>query len=185
VIVTDNFILLATPRTASRTLEACVMQVADIHPTKTDKHHTKAAEVLATISRRPEVPVYTMLRNPLTQVVSWWKHAQKPVDIETFIKKYRNGWLFNGRLNIYEGQFCKDTVQIKHMLFEDGVPAALEVLGLSLYDIDIPHIGKTDESTPAFDESLVYARFPKDIELYNSYLNFQEQLCHLTQHRSK
>jgi hypothetical protein len=125
-------------------------------------HHVPVTEV------PKDLPVYTIIRNPYDQLLSWYYHAYKPQgrSFLDFIETYSNGrYLYKSRLNIYR------EVVTRHFVFERGLQRAMDDMGFP--DIMVGWTGKTepvpDKSLYLDDEAVqkaIQSRFAADIELY-------------------
>jgi len=88
VIIPNKFIFTATPRTGSRAIsEALLRKYPEALSDYPSKHHDHPTTNL-------ELPVYTVIRNPLDQLLSWWAHvdirAGSPRRPLQFAEEYEN-----------------------------------------------------------------------------------------------
>jgi len=178
LIIPDRVIILATPRTGSRALEA-----AFSGGTKTKEHHVHPEDVLAEAERlvpgSSNLPKYTVCRNPYQQTLSWFYHAvlrhEPQADITgllSFIKETHISWYFDQRLNPYHA------VADKILPYDRDARAT----ALAIYRAtgakakkQVPLIGQSTGLDDAWLNSkdvlkAIEKRFPKDIELYSEVL---------------
>lgn len=103
----------------------------------------------------------------MTQVLSWFYHAQKggnEQEFVEFIKNYSNGWLLSNRLNIYENV---PDINIEYFVYEDGLESMLEKLGYP--NVSVANIGATYPNYNLLTEQateLIQERWPLDVDLY-------------------
>lgn len=158
MVVTQDFVYVANPRTASRSTERLVesiyspVDVSRVHHVKTN--HPKL---------RTSKPIYGTIREPFSWIVSWFHHVGWPGNrFQEFVKEYTNGWLFDADLNIYRAY-------ITHTLrYSMGVTGMVEEMsGLGLDETDEPWIGRTGPErtlwTPEI-RNIAKARFSKDFK---------------------
>lgn len=111
VIVPDKFVFLATPRTASRAItEALLKKYPNAISEYPRNHHDPAPDT-------NELPVYTVIRNPYDQLLSWYSHVVMKRDpknrqsVFEFASTYENPMFFpkynKYRLNIHAEQADK------------------------------------------------------------------------------
>ena len=167
MVVTERFVYLATPRTASRSIEQAVLASEERVLYKSKKHHAGAREVAEILRKHRGKPVYTVVRDPVRQALSWYYHckASQHTTFIEFIKNYTNGWLFGGKLNIY---LDVPDANITFVPLHQGANKVLEHMGLP--NTESPHIGRTPASERAClpqEEEAVYLRFGRfDFPLY-------------------
>ncbi len=171
MVVTERFVYLATPRTASRSVEQAVLSSSETVVYKSKQHHAPVPEVTEKLRQHEGKPVYTVVREPTRQALSWYYHAKGHLsrDFTDFIKKYKNGWLFGNHVNIYLN--VPDT-KITFLPFEHGINTVLEYMGLS--NTDAPFIGQTEAGGRVLSETEehhVRNRFRYDFPLHTSALN--------------
>lgn len=69
IVVPNKFVFLATPRTGSRaTSEALLRKYPDAITDYPSNHHDPAPD-------GNKLPVYTVIRHPVDQMLSWWYHV--------------------------------------------------------------------------------------------------------------
>jgi hypothetical protein len=128
-------------------------------------HHPKPKEVLAEWDGKK--PVYAFTRNPYTQILSWYYHAKRdnnPEGFMDFINTYKHGWLFGGKLNIYEDV---PDMEVQYFLFEKGHEHFFEYVGLP--NVEVPHVGATQPNYNLLTEQAMEAiatRFEFDMDHY-------------------
>ena len=178
LVIPNKLILLATPRTGSRALEACFKEGR-----KTKEHHVHPDDVASLL--KVECPKYTVCRNPYQQVLSWYWHVELRHDpggnpsvtgLLKFLKDQNISWYFSTRLNPYHGK-VKD---LRILRYDQDALATARVIsqetGAKIVETAPPRIGQRhglDDSLLSNREVLkaIEARFPEDIELY-------AQVCH-------
>lgn len=165
--ITDKIIYLATPKTASRSTVAA-LRSAFPAGIETKQHHVTPNEVHKYLNG--ERTLWTCLRNPFTQALSWFYHVQSrkyPRNYQgflRFVENYTNGRLLEGRLNIYSAEFPG---LVRHFLFEKGIESFLESIGAA--NTSVPHVGNGNTDHSLLTEEAIERirrRFPKDVELY-------------------
>lgn len=153
LLVPNKFVFLNTPRTGSRAISA-VFQGLGYCPAQF--HHTNISEV------HTDLPVFTMLRNPTTQLLSWWWDSRYIWCFEDYIKEHWTGITWNHEdLNPYA------PIVDKFFIYEHGLEPMFEELGLPQWSIPRVGVSQTEYKyiTPeAID--LINERFPKDVALY-------------------
>lgn len=97
MIIHEDFIYVANPRTASRATEMVLKDILGDAAQVTKLHHPKTNHS----ALKRDVPIYGVVREPLEWIVSWYHHTKRPVPFPQFVKEYKNGWLFNSRLTVY------------------------------------------------------------------------------------
>lgn len=173
LVIPNKLILLATPRTGSRALEACFKEGR-----KTKEHHVHPEDI-------PDVecPKYTICRNPYQQALSWYwhvelRHGTEPsvTGLLKFLKDQNISWYFSTRLNPYHGK-VKD---LRILRYDQDALATARVIsqetGAKIVAEAPPRIGQRrglDDSLLSNREVLkaIEARFPEDIELYAQVCN--------------
>lgn len=174
LIIPEKAIILATPRTGSRALEAAFKKGV-----KTKEHHVhpedveREAEVLVPGSSK--LPKYTVCRNPYQQTLSWFYHAVLRHDpmasttgLLSFIKDTHISWYFDRRLNPYH------MVADRILRYDrDGRATALAIYRQTGAEVkkSVPLIGQSTglDDTWLNNKAVLKAieeRFPEDIELY-------------------
>ena len=178
MVVTSEYLLLATPRTGSRALAKAVM-TWDSTAIEIAAHHPKPDMVLKYWNGSK--PFYTIIRDPAEQVLSWYYHVKDfTISPTQFAQTYSNGWLFGNvwgdevrgkqaracGLNIYEETLG---VPVQKFLYKDGLHSALETLGLLGKQAPVIGDSRVDRTLLTDDfRSVVYNRFPKDVDLFLS-----------------
>lgn len=111
LIVPERFILLATPRTGSRALEQTFIGGISTHGDAGGEHHVHPEDVNDVAEKlvpgSSTLPKYTVCRNPVDHLRSWYHHARKdsPKTLSgfvTFIKEADISWYFTPTLNPYQ-----------------------------------------------------------------------------------
>jgi hypothetical protein len=177
LIIPEKVIILATPRTGSRALEAAFSKGV-----KTKEHHVHpediAAEAEKLVPGSSKLPKYTICRNPYLQTLSWYWHAvARHEDPSTngllkFIKDQHISWYFDQRLNPYH------VVADKILPYDqDARATALAIYRATGAPVkkQVPLIGQSVglQTTLLSDKAVLKAiekRFPDDIELYSEVL---------------
>ena len=70
IVIPDKFTFVATPRTGSRAIsEALILKYPEAITDYPKDHHTYPDAVPR------DLPIYTVIRNPTSQLLSWWAHV--------------------------------------------------------------------------------------------------------------
>ena len=102
VIIPNKFVFLATPRTGSRAVsEALIRKYPDAITDYPSNHHDPAPD-------DNTLPIYTVIRNPFDQILSWHSHVNPGCGLLEFARTYENVMFFpkheKYRLNIHANQ---------------------------------------------------------------------------------
>jgi hypothetical protein len=165
VILPDQkVIVVATPRTGSRAVKEAIMHGSS-HASATKYHHPMPHEVRK-VMERDNYSVWTMIREPLSQLKSWISHAQRWDDPMDFIKNYDSKYFFtNGGMNIYNQEVDR------YFLYEDnGHQRMIDELWI---EEEVPVIGATGSEKRELTEEQEKAarnRFAFDFKLYQQVL---------------
>lgn len=163
ILPEQRVIVVATPRTGSRSVKEAIVQARPKGLIVTKPHHDFPHEVSRAASGGYDV--YTIIRNPWDQLKSWLNHTQHWHDQERFVREHRSRYFFYaGGMNIY------NEVATQYFVFEnDGHRALLDSLGI---EEEVPVIGKSKDpevyKKELSEESIRIAgnRFANDFELY-------------------
>ena len=167
IVIPNKFTFVATPRTGSRAIsEALIRKYPDAITEYPNDHHAAPDSVPT------DLPIYTVLRNPLDQLLSWWAHVdlrhnswRGPID---FALEYENVMYLpkydKFRLNIY------GDVATVFMPYDRGLRRVADALDLR----DIETVGKSDLPHISQDEILTLQRvldnhFKYDMALWGTY----------------
>lgn len=167
VLPEQRVIVVATPRTASRAVNKAIEMAKPGGLVKTRQHHDWPHEV-ERAAKNGGYEVWTMIREPISQLKSWISHCGYWHDPTDFIQTYKSRYFFyQGGMNIYNKEATR------FFIYEqDGMRKMLEELGLMRDDNDvyIPVVGETGSKernlTPT-QVDLAKQRFDKDFRLYN------------------
>lgn len=170
ILPEQRAVVVATPRTGSRSINEAIISANPKGMLVVKPHHNWPHEVTraacgANCEEKGAYDVYTIIREPLSQLASWLNHTRKWHDQEKFVAEYRTRYFcYDGYLNIYVN------VATKFFVFEDGGHQKLiNALGL---DVQIPRVGKSENpevyKNVLSDESkrIARVRFRNDFELY-------------------
>ena len=169
ILPAQKVLVVATPRTGSRSLMQAIEDAKFPGAHKTKVHHDWPHEVSRAASGG-NYEVWSIIREPLHQLRSWIYHAGMDKTPDKFIRQYKNRYFFyEGGMNIY------NRVVHRYFVFENnGHARLLNALGASLEPHKIPWIGRSnslsDDLGMFFDDSCVAMakdRFKLDFELYD------------------
>ena len=163
MITLPEFRFVCTPRTGSRTLATALEPFGD----RTRAHHNRIRDIPR------DRPIYTVAREPLDQLESWYFHVFPPkgnwsswsrwypegASFEDFLRYWTNDFLFPD-LNPYKG------IADKVFLFSDGMESVLAQMG---YPKSVGHDGGQRTLNHDWTEvelELAEDRFSVDIEYY-------------------
>jgi hypothetical protein len=146
-------------------MEAIMRAYPDAENTYPNDHHTHPDDVPR------DLPVYSVVRNPYTHLVSWWNNTWggDPTTFQKFLDEYGNeqffpkhGWPSGHRLNMYA-----DTAD-RWFLFEKGVENILDEMEVPFDHVDLvgvsqkrPYLYNHGKFVPQVERD-----FAKDLELY-------------------
>jgi hypothetical protein len=167
ILPNQRVIVVATPRTGSRAIKEAILS-GDSHASATKYHHPMPDEVRK-VMERDDYAVWTMIREPLSQLKSWISHNERWKDSNTildFIKNYDSKYFFrNGGMNIYNQEVDR------YFIFEQG--GHQKMLDELWINEKVPVIGATGsaqrELTEA-QENAARSRFAFDFKLYQQVL---------------
>lgn len=162
-------IVVATPRTGSRAIKEVILQNVKQHesPIVSSLHHDFPHKVIAE-ARKGNYEIWTIIREPISQLKSWISHAQFWHDPDDFIQTYHSRYfMYEGGMNIY-GKTAD-----KFFVYEsNGHAGLIKALGLRVKDI--PVVGKTGSKKRKLtleQLGLAYDRFEYDFKLYDDVLD--------------
>jgi len=166
VIIPSGLTFVATPRTASKAItEALLRKHKDAISDYPQDHHMWFEDVPR------DYPIYTVIRNPVDQIISWWNH----VDVQAnkskrrplqFAKEYSNIMYLpkddKYRLNIYA------EIANVFMIYDSKLLTVTKILKLD----DLQVVGKSKvkihkEERMELSNYIDHA-FIHDVELWNS-----------------
>ena len=166
-----HVIVVATPRTGSRSIRDAILEANPPGCLRTKLHHDYP-HVVQKAKEQGDHPreVVTIIRNPWSHIVSWLHHAKAWWRQEDYVQNFQGRYFFyHGGMNIY------NEVADRFFVFEeDGHRKLLDYIGLE--DIELPHVGKSSErDTYKADarlsdssKEIIRNRFEQDFELYKS-----------------
>jgi len=164
MVITDEFIYAANPRTASRSTEKLLKRLLGDRARVTRVHHPKTNHPALSTN----LPIYGVVRNPLDCLVSWYHHIGKPGTFREFLEIPSRNWLLKDRLNIYASYITHP------LLFDIGVTNIIHAMIGPPFEgflYNEPMIGVTGSERTLWTqelEDIARARFNKDFELYES-----------------
>ena len=153
-------IVVATPRTGSRSIKAAIKAGAQGHesPIITGIHHEFPHEVV-NAAKHGEYEIWTMTREPISQLKSWLSHASAWNDPDDFIQNYQSRYFrYEGGMNIY------GRVATRFFVYEnDGHNSLIKALGIK--NTEVPVIGATKSGDNVLsDQQLELARIKLDYD---------------------
>jgi hypothetical protein len=155
-------VVVATPRTGSRSIVDAIEHGGRPF-LKTKLHHEfpHIVETVATDNGCDEI--WTMLREPVSQLESWLCHARCWDDPEKFIKTYKSRYfIYEGGMNIY------NRIATRFFIYEkNGHEEMIKALGYK-DTVKIPRIGVSEDKQKLTIEQidLALVRFKQDFDLY-------------------
>lgn len=166
----QGVIVVATPRTGSRAMNAAIIKAATEagqKVTKTKLHHDFPHEVRKAIGEKYQV--WTIIREPISQLKSWLSHSGCWCKTDEFIEEYHSRYfMYEGGMNIY------NQVVDRYFIYEQGgIYKMLEALGFKR-DGTVEVIGATGSEKHTLTEAQIEKarhRFIQDFELYEMVLN--------------
>jgi hypothetical protein len=162
-------VVAATPRTGSRAIKAAIISGVRAHesPVVTRIHHEFPREIVQA-AKDGQYEIWTLTREPISQLKSWLSHATAWNDPLEFIQNFNSRYFMHeGGMNIYGRTATRFFVYEK-----DGHNKLIKALGL--LDVEIPVIGSTLSSERSLTEEQTAAaerRFKYDFELYQDILD--------------
>lgn len=166
ILPEKRVIVVATPRTGSRALNAAIIASGQKKSKVTREHHDWIEDVSRAASggEGGKFEIWTMIREPLSQLQSWLGHCQHWHDVPGFIKQNRFRWFApNGQMNYYH------EIATRLFIFENhGHQEMLDELGI---DVPLLHIGgsqsKAKRDFTDHEKRLAYDKFRLDFDLYD------------------
>lgn len=156
----NDFRVLFTPRTGSRSLEAFLL---DKGGKNVGIHHTQPDRVPIT-----NKPNYVVTREPHSQLESWYHavNSHTKYSLEEFLTHYGRMGKFKP-LNTYMHILRP---MDKVFLFEDGLEEIAIQMGFTFGIEKMPHIGESKDKCTWTDKhrELVERYFKEDLEFYKS-----------------
>lgn len=166
MVVTDRFLFLCNPRTGSRSLTRALLNWTEGNPyLGGSKHHASIEEVERIHNEDATKRIVAIVRNPVTQMLSWYYHSKSQQTFESFCAEYENGWLLNKRLNIYEDS----DLPVEYYPYEEGLEQFLSEM--FVHNVSVPHLGQSEVNHNLITEKatrIVEERFPDDLKLWLS-----------------
>jgi hypothetical protein len=162
ILVPDRFIYLCSPRTGSRTTrEALEKHCGAVRVG--EMHHAKRTELEQMKQDLPDLPVYSMMRDPFDFVCSAYARAYDPT-MRDFLDNWNSDVLeeWDGAMTPYEG-FVDH-----YFIFENTLEDFFRRVGFP--DLPLEHKGRYE--TPPYkplaegDEQMVREQFPQDFARY-------------------
>ena len=112
IMVPDKFVFLASPRTGSRSMKNAIRDhYSDTYLLETREHHIHPADVFTDFPKAWEVPFYSVFREPMDLMLSWFYHAvvrnspqrETPGQFMKFLQKGKVSWFLNDTMYPYAG----------------------------------------------------------------------------------
>ena len=159
MLIHKDWLFVANPRTASRSVEQMLVTMLGDAVRITDVHHPKTNHP----AFKRGLPTYGIVRDPLDQLVSWYHHMGLD-DFEAFLKDDSPNWLLK-RMTIYAGYMT-------HAFpLELGVTEIVNtIVGNNTANMyEEPYIGATGADKSLWTPALItYAqqKYAQDFELY-------------------
>ena len=165
ILPEQRVIVVATPRTGSRSVRDAILQAAPPGAIWTKPHHDRAEEVRAAAGNG-SYEVWTIIRDPWTQLESWSHHTGYHYNIERMVRDYRGRYFFyDGGMNIY------NKVATRYFVFEeDGHQKLVDALEL---DVEVTNDYKSKPNQVVWSEAarnIAKERFALDFYLYGKEL---------------
>lgn len=176
IYVPDKFMLVATPRTGSRSLKEMI-RLSFGESRETEQHHPHPEDLKEEFPRElDELPVYSLLRNPYEQTLSWFHHVvvrhspekETPEEFIRFITTGSISWFFQDYLNPYF------SLVTRLLLFDDGHLHNFERMAGREYEGQELIIGQStmnqldDEMITPRAKQLIEQRFEQDVYLWQA-----------------
>ena len=187
LVLKNRFIFLCTPRTGSRAIVNALKTLGDAKESR--EHHVHPEDVKSTaeslFSGSGDLPMVTIIRDPYDQTLSWFGHAvlrhepekHTEKDFADFIKSRSIGWYFHDKLNPYLGgethvhaeRFRRSGLQLtlSNLLGHVNSRTGTRMTAPKLSRVGGGFSPKRTLLTEK-TRSLIEARFPEDIRLWNS-----------------
>lgn len=163
ILVLGKFIYLAAPRTGSRT--TCEALIKHCDGRKISKTHHASRVELERLDT--ELPVYSMMRDPLDFILAAWSRSTCE-RLEDFVETWNPDSLgeWDGRITPYDG-FVDH-----YFIFEHGLERFFERVGFP--GVPLGHKGRnetrTDKPVSVEQTAMLMERYPVDFERYGSWL---------------
>lgn len=165
ILPEQRVIVVATPRTGSRSIRDAIREAAPPGMVETKPHHDWPKDVRAAAGNG-SYEVWTIIRDPWTQLESWSHHTGYHYNIERMVRDYRGRYFFSeGGMNIY------NKVVDRYFVFEhDGHQGLIDALGL---DVEVTNEYKSKPNEVVWSEAarnIAAERFALDFYLYQKEL---------------
>lgn len=164
VVEMNDFRVLFTPRTGSRSLEQFLVK----HGGKNiGQHHTPLDKV-----PRDTMPNYFVTREPCSQLESWYHavNTHTKYTLENFLVHYGRMGKFKP-VNMYMPIYDPDKDKV--FIYEDGMWDIVHQMGfIFVRPVEFSHIGKSSHKCEWTDDlrELVKLYFPEDCAFYTSFV---------------
>lgn len=167
VLPKQGVIVVATPRTGSRAMDAAII-AQEKRYSITKQHHDFPHEI-SKVVEGTGYEVWTLIREPISQLKSWISHCQFWNDPTEFIETYHSRYfMYEGGMNIY------NQIADRYFVYENGgIFRMLEALGLRRDGVVevIGETGSKDKELSPKQVGLALKRFVQDFELYEKVCN--------------